>query len=367
MKIEKFILAISILMAFFGCDKKKFPQLPNILICIADDAGHMGGKYPWVNTPAFDRVATGGISFSNAYTPNAKCAPSRACLLTGRNSWQLKEAANHFSNFPAEFKTYPEALEDFGYFTGYTGKGWAPGNPGEVNGKKRELCGKEWNNIKTKPPTKSMSNRDYSANFIDFYNHKPDGQPFCFWYGGHEPHRRYEYGSSLKAGKKLSDIKEVPEFFPDNDIVRTDMLDYALEIEYFDSHVTKISDFLESKGELDNTLVIVTSDHGMPFPRAKSDEYDASNHIPLVIMWGKNIKDPGRVIDEYVSFIDIAPTFFEAIGLNWEESGMQETPGTSLIPFFKGKNENFRDYVLIGKERHDVGRSNDYVYPIREE
>jgi arylsulfatase A-like enzyme len=169
----------------------------------------------------------------------------------------------------------------------------------------------------------------------------------------------------LKAGKKLSDIKEVPAFFPDNDIVRTDMLDYALEIEYFDSHVGKILDFLESKGELDNTLVIVTSDNGMPFPKAKSDEYDYSNHLPLAIMWGKNIKDPGRVIDEYVSFIDIAPTFLEAAGIKWEESGMHETPGESLLPFIQGETNRSKDFVLIGKERHDVGRPNDWGYPIR--
>jgi arylsulfatase A-like enzyme len=348
-----------------GCNEIAECKKPNILICIADDAGHMGKEYSWVNTPAFDRVAAAGVRFANAYTPNAKCAPSRACLLTARNSWQLKEAANHWNNFPAEFKTYPEVLEGLGYFTGFTGKGWGPGNPGEIDGKKRELCGKEWNNIKIKRSIKAMSNRDYSANFIEFYNHKQKDQPFYFWYGGHEPHRKYQYGSSLKAGKKLSDIKKVPPFFPDNDIVRTDMLDYALEIEYFDSHVTKILNFLEEKGELDNTLVIVTSDHGMPFPRAKSDEYDYSNHIPLAMMWGKNIKDPGRVVSEYVSFIDIAPTFFDAVGIKWEESDMQATPGTSLLPFLNGENESFRDYVLIGKERHDVGRPNDYGYPIR--
>ncbi len=354
-----------LLIVCLGCHTKEKASIPNILICIADDAGHMGKNVSWVNTPAFDRVATEGIRFSNAYTPNAKCAPSRACLLTGRNSWQLKEAANHWNNFDAEFKTFPEALKHFGYFTGFTGKGWGPGNPGEVDGKTRELCGKEWNNIKTRPPTKTMSNRDYSANFIDFFDHKQNDQPFYFWYGGHEPHRKYEYGSSLKAGKKLSDIEEVPAFFPDNDIVRTDMLDYALEIEYFDSHVTEILDFLESKHELDNTIVIVTSDHGMPFPRAKSDEYDDSNHIPLAIMWGKNIKDPGRVINEYVSLIDIAPTIFDAVELEWEKTEMHESPGASLLPFFKGDNEEFRDYVLIGKERHDVGRPNDYGYPIR--
>ena len=278
----------------------------------------MGKDHPWVVTPAFDRVAANGLLFTNAYTPNAKCSPSRACLLTARNSWQLGEGANHWNNFPAEFKTYHEALEEFGYYTGHTGKGWGPGNPGKIDGKKRELLGKVWNNIELEPPTEVMSKNDYSANFFDFYQQKQPEKPFCFWYGGYEPHRGYEYGSSINAGKKLSDIDKVPEFFPDNDIVRTDMLDYALEIEYFDSHVAKILDFLESKGELDNTLVIVTSDHGMPFPRAKSDEYDYSNHIPMAMMWGKNIKNPGRVIDEYVSFIDVAPTFFEAVGLKWE-------------------------------------------------
>lgn len=360
---SKLLLLLSFCLQ--GCNEVSESKKPNILICIADDAGHMGKSVSWVNTPAFDRVASEGISFSNAYTPNAKCAPSRACLLTGRNSWQLKEAANHWNNFSAEFRTYPETLKDFGYFTGFTGKGWGPGNPGEVDGKTRELCGNAWSSIKREVPTNSIATTDYAANFIDFYNHKQEDQAFCFWYGAREPHRRYEYGSSLKAGKKLSDIKEVPPFFPDNDIVRTDILDYALEVEYFDSHVTEILDFLESKGELDNTIVIVTSDHGMPFPRAKSDEYDDSNHIPLAIMWGKEIKNPGRVIDEYISLIDIAPTFFEAIGLNWEETGMQETPGTSLLPFLKGENKGFRDFVLIGKERHDVGRPNDYGYPIR--
>ena len=65
---------------------------------------------PWIKTPAFDRVAREGILFNHAYTPNAKCAPSRACILTGRNSWQLKAAANHICYFPPEFKGWGEAL-----------------------------------------------------------------------------------------------------------------------------------------------------------------------------------------------------------------------------------------------------------------
>ena len=83
----------------------------NILFCIADDAGHMSAYgTPWVHTPAFDRVAREGVLFQNAYTCNAKSAPSRAAFITGRNSWQLKEACNHWPKFPAEFKSYPEVL-----------------------------------------------------------------------------------------------------------------------------------------------------------------------------------------------------------------------------------------------------------------
>ncbi len=96
---------------------------PNILFAIADDwsYGHASAyASTWVKTPAFDRVAREGLLFMRAYTPNAKCAPSRACLLTGRNSWQLKEAANHFPFFPSEFKTYAEALGEHGYFVGST-------------------------------------------------------------------------------------------------------------------------------------------------------------------------------------------------------------------------------------------------------
>ena len=350
-------------LLFLGCDSQTSQQ-PNILVLMADDAGHMGSS-EWLKTPAFDRIAAAGILFTNAYTPNAKCAPSRASLLTARNSWQLKEACNHFNNFPAEFKTYPETLKDFGYYTGYTGKGWGPGIPGLKDGKPRELCGRLWNDKKLVAPAKHISDTDYAGNFMDFFINKPANQPFYFWCGGYEPHRRYQYKAGIESGKKLSDIKEVPPFFPDNEVVRTDILDYAFEIEYFDSHAGKILSFLEEKGELDNTLVVMTSDHGMPFPRVKSDEYDMSNHIPLAMMWGKNLKNPGRKIENYVSFIDLAPTFFDVAGIPWQKSGMQDTPGSSLRPFFTGGSNNFRDHVLIGKERHDVGRPNDYGYPIR--
>ena len=95
------------------------------------------------------------------------------------------------------------------------------------------------------------------------------------------------------------------------------MLDYAFEIEHFDAHLVRMLEELESRGQLDNTLVVVTADNGMPFPRIKGQEYELSNHLPLAVMWPKGITSPGRTIDDYVSFIDFAPTFVEAAGLTW--------------------------------------------------
>jgi len=345
---------------------------PNILFCVMDDASwiHMSAYgCPWVETPAFDRLAKDGILFRNAYTPNAKCGPSRSSILTGRNSWQLEEAANHVVNFPAKFKTFPEVLRRNGYITAKSGKGWAPGNPGMLNGKPRLLVGSDVSLHQKTPPASGMSNKDYARDFDVFLDGVSGQQPWFFWYGPHEPHRAYEYASGVKAGKSIDDINEVPAFWPDSEIVRNDMLDYALEIEHADRHLGRMIQTLEKRGLLENTIVLMTSDNGMPFPRCKAQEYEYSNHMPLAIMWPKGIRNPGREVDDMVSFIDFAPTFLEAAGIPFEASGMHASPGTSLFDIFEssksGQVNPQRDFVLIGKERHDYSRPNNWGYPIR--
>ena len=148
--LAKYFLALNgiVMLACQSAPEQSLQSPPNILFCIADDASfpHMSAYgCAWVNTPGFDRVAQEGLLFTNAYTPNAKCAPSRACILTGRNSWQLEEAANHIAYFPAKFTTYAEALVNYGYHVGYTAKGWSPGVPGKRNGKPHQLTGVPYN------------------------------------------------------------------------------------------------------------------------------------------------------------------------------------------------------------------------------
>jgi N-sulfoglucosamine sulfohydrolase len=346
---------------------------PNILLAIADDASYpYAGAYgcAWIETPSFDSVARRGLLFTRAYTPNAKCAPSRSSILTGRYSWQLEAAANHNCYFPAKFKAYTEVLAARGYHVGMTGKGWGPGVAKNDAGRSRRLAGEPYEERQRKAPAGGISSNDYAGNFEDFLADASDDQPWCFWYGAHEPHRGYEYGSGIsRGGKQLHDIDEVPDFWPDNETVRTDLLDYAYELEHFDDHLGRMLRLLEERGQLKNTLVVVTADNGMPFPRVKGQCYDMDHRLPLAMMWPAGIEKPGRTIEEYVSFIDFAPTFMEVARIEWSESGMHATPGKSLTDVFKSESSGdvrpVRDHVLIGKERHDVGRPNDWGYPVR--
>ncbi len=348
-------------------------QRPNILLCISDDMSYPhAGAYgcTWIKTPGFDRVAEQGLLFQRAYTPDAKCAPSRSVILTGRNPWQLEAAANHWPYFPPRFRVYPEVLAQHGYFVGFTGKGWAPGIARTEDGQRRSLTGRAFQSRTAEPPTRAISRNDYAANFQDFLDATPDGQPWCFWYGCHEPHRAYEFRSGVRqGGKSPDDVDKVPAFWPDIEDVRIDMLDYAYEVEHFDAHVVRMLDLLEERDLLANTVVLVTSDNGMPFPRVKGQQYELSNHLPLAVMWPEGIAAPGRAIDDYVSFVDLAPTFLELAGVDWRQSGMASTPGRSLVPLFEseksGQIDPARDHVLVGKERHDVGRPQDAGYPTR--
>ena len=342
-------------------------KMPNILFAISDDQTYFHTSFEgcqWVNTPSFDRIAEAGIYFTNCYTPNAKCAPSRSSIITGRNSWQLEEAGNHVCIFPEKYSSVFEVFESqTNYFVGHTGKGVEP-----VDSRGRLLAGKAYSEIKLTPPGKYISNVDYTENFKAFFRQKPKDSPFLFWFGAQEPHRAYEYGIGIeKGGKSIEQIEKVPDFWPDNQTVRTDMLDYAYEIEYFDAHLGKMIDFLEEVGELDNTLIIVTADNGMPFPRCKGIEYEYSNHMPLAIMWPEGIKKPGRKVADYISFIDFAPTFLELAGV--KDPKMQPIQGKSLLPVFQSSKEGRiipeRDYILLGQERHDVGRPNDVGFPVR--
>jgi len=335
---------------------------PNILFAIADDqsfpyASVYGTK--GIQTPSFDEVAKKGVLFTNAFVGAPQCSPSRAAILTGKNIWQIEEAGTHSSYFPKKLVVFTDLLEKNGYQTGFTGKPWAPGNFKDA-GWSRNPVGPEYNDkVFASVPTTGISKIDYFENFKEFYTGKPKDKPFFFWYGGHEPHRDYEDGSAIKAGKKLSDAV-VPGFLPDVELVKSDVLDYYFEIEWFDRQLGKMLRFLEGKGELENTIIVVTADNGMAFPYSKANLQEYGTHVPLAICWPKKIKG-NRIVKDLVGMIDLAPTFLEIAQVK-EQPPMT---GKSIRELLVNEGKSSRQYVLTGRERHTHARPDNLGYPAR--
>jgi N-sulfoglucosamine sulfohydrolase len=325
-------------------------ERPNILFAIADDWGwpHAGAYGdPVVATPTFDRLAREGVLFEHAYVSSPSCTPSRNAILTGQAFWRLAEGANLHSTLDAAQPVYPLLLEAAGYHIGHWRKSFGPGR----------LAPGGWADA-------HPAGRKYDG-FESFLAARPDGAPFCFWLGASDPHRGYDPGSGARSGMELEDI-EVPPFFPDLPAVRSDIADYYFEVQRFDADVAAALAVLEQLGELENTLVVMTGDHGMPFPRCKSNIYDMGVHVPLALRFGARIA-PARRLTDFVSLTDLAPTFLEAAGLTPPEA----MTGRSLMPLLaateSGRLDPARDHVTFGKERHVPSQARPSMagYPCR--
>lgn len=359
-----FLLVLMVVPSAFAAER------PNILLAISDDQSFYHTSkagYPAIKTPAFDRIAIEGVYFTHAVTASPGCSPSRAALLTGRHCWQLEDAGTHASGFSPKYVTYPDLLEASGYFVGFTGKGWGPGAY-KPSGRTRNPAGPEFAQRTLDAPN-GIDKNDYAANFADFLKARKQEEPFCFWYGGKEPHRTYKEGIGLEKGKHLEDAT-VPGFLPDTAEIRSDLLDYCTEIEWFDAHLGRMIAMLEEAGELDNTIIVVTADNGMSFPRGKANVYEAGIRMPLAIRWGAKVSG-GRTVDDLISLTDLAPTFLAAAGVTHPGATGDAPPmvGKSMLALLEGGKsgvvEPARDAVYSARERHSSSRYNNWGYPQR--
>lgn len=329
-------------------------QQPNILFIIADDWSWPHARAyddSAVKTPAFDRIAKQGLLFNYAYSAVASCTISRNVILTGLQPWQLEEGAVFGATLPNKFDVFPLLLEKAGYEIAWAGKSWGPGDL-KAGGWKRHPVGKQMRPAGVRPD-----------HFKHFLAEREKDRPFFFWFGSSDPHRSYKYGSGVQSGKKLEDVT-VPAFWPDVPEVRHDILDYYVKVEKFDHQVGQLLESLRLSGQMENTIVIVTSDHGMPFPRCKADCYDMSNHVPLAIRWPGNIA-AGRIVDDFANLSDIAPTLLEVAGADIPAA----MTGRSLMKVLKSKKSGLvdsnRNFTVTSIERHGWCRPNDVAYPIR--
>lgn len=336
-------LFILLLLPFHICAQTPPAQRPNILLIIADDMSMNAGIYGdhTIETPAIDAIGKDGVIFQSAHCTASSCTPSRASILTGRYPHQLKEGGSLWGFLPSEYPTYTKILRDAGYNVGLEGKGWGPGNF-RAGGYDENPAGKSY------------------KGFEKFLDENGTDKPFCFWVGSHDPHRPYK--PELKNTVKFDESAlKIPTWLPDNEVVRNDFKDYYAAVKRFDTRVGQCISLLKQKNLYNNTLIIVTSDNGRPFPRTKANNYDASTNIPLVIRWGKHTQN-GTRRTELVSLIDLAPTILEASG----QPIPSEFSSASLLPLItKGQSNKRFEMVFTERERHSRTRPGDLSYPIR--
>lgn len=352
---------------------------PNIVFLFADDWGRYASAYQEIegpqsinaviNTPNFDRVANEGALFSNAFVPAPSCTPCRSSLLTGRYFWNTGRAAIlQGAVWDETIPSYPLELEKTGYHIGYSYKVWSPGTPANAPyGASRNAYhqgGTNFNRFSqyasAKAPqigvekAKEQLYEEVRKNFDAFIADREKDQPFCYWWGPTNTHRKWIKGSGKEVwGLDPDKLKgRLPPFLPDTHVVREDVNDYLGECLAVDAGIGIILDKLDAMGELDSTLIVISGDHGIPgIPRAKCNLYDLGTEVTLAARWPGKIK-PGRVVDDFVNLLELAPTFLKA--------GQAEVPdGMSkrdLMPLFtadkSGQIDPARESVVVGRERH---------------
>jgi len=336
---------------------------PNFLFIISDDQAWIHTSkagYDLVKTPNFDQLANEGLYFKNAFVSAPSCTPSRSAILAGQDFWRLQSAGLLWGAYSDIMISYQDLLRNAGYAVGYTGKGWGPG---AVLDAAIKPTGDEYNRI-NRARNPALGPWDLAANFASFLEDKPQDAPFSFWVGSIEPHRPLDENVSNRFTEE-NKAARIPPFLPPTSIVQNQLSSYLSEIEYFDNDLGLLIQVLKDRGLFENTIIVVTSDNGMEFSRGKPTLYEYGVRVPLAIYWSKMTK-PSRTIDDFVSLIDIAPTFLAAAGVNIPEA----MTGKSLLPIFNATNEGQvdpqRDAVFVGYERH-AGRIREgsLTYPSR--
>lgn len=291
---------------------------PNIVLVLFEDMSPRVGSFgdPLAHTPNFDRIASEGIRYTHVFTTSGVCAPSRAALITGQ--YQQTMGAQHMRTMgpsglsgggpqnylavpPSDVKAFPELLRRAGYYTSNNSKtDYQFGNPFTIWDVSKP--GADWSGRAPDQPFFHM---------VSFFNtHESAIWPIDMeTSNGTEAflvNRNREAFQNRVSRTDPSKVS-VPPYLPDTPVVRRDIATHYDNIAFTDETLGALYDRLATEGLLDNTILIVSTDHGDGLPRMKRSLYDSGLHVPMVIRFPDG-RDAGTVNDELISFVDLAPT-----------------------------------------------------------
>ena len=299
----------------------------NILFIIADDWSPIAGVYGngIIRTPHIDALGRAGTVFDHAYCTTPSCAASRANILTG-----------HYSHTHGQFG-HCHGIH------GFTTHAWIPTLPGILRSHEvySGLLGKDHvapHSIYPFDVLDSMNTRDIAplARRAEAFFAAAGERPFYLHIGSTFPHRAgrgfgNEYvGDGIEPVGYEPDMVQVPAWLPDMPEVREDIADYYEAVSRYDQTVGAVVAALEESGRRDETLIIVTTDHGMPFPGAKASSFDSGHRCPLVV-WNPNQARRGIQSQAMVNWSDFLPTFLDLFGIDYPSDAVVPLPGRSWL------------------------------------
>ncbi|MBD3374592.1 sulfatase-like hydrolase/transferase [candidate division KSB1 bacterium] len=315
---------------------------PNILMITCHDLGQHLGCYgiDTVHTPNLDRLAARGMRFANFYSTSAVCSPGRASLHTGRYPqsnglmglthapwwWRLNDGERHTAKL----------LKDNGYRTVLIGYQHIDRDHPDRLGYETVLSEQSV----ASETVRAAKDFIHSAGNMD--------KPFFAKVGFKEVHRKFTHGTDTSKGVFI------PGYLQNTPVIRDDLAAFQATIKYFDEQVGEILDALDASDAADNTLVIMTSDHGIPYPGAKWSVRKAGTEVPLIMYQPDTLFSGGKVIEQIMSNVDVLPTLLDYL----EAEIPGNIQGVSFMPFLKDETDAPPRTCVYSQYTPDMKRDN---------
>lgn len=368
---------------FLLCSLLASIDAKNVLFLLADDGGFEIGAYlnKIVQTPNIDSLAKKSLLFNNAYTPVSSCSPSRSSILTGQPTHQngmygLHHGVHHFNSFD-HVQSFPDVLSKHGITTGIIGKKHV--GPKEVY--PFDFAETEENNS----IMQVGRNVTYIKLLVRKFLKQTHNKPFFLYIGFHDPHRCghthpefgnfcEKFGNGEPGNGLIPDWTPIiyqpeqidgPYFVQDSMQAKYDLAAQYTTISRLDTGVGLVLKELESAGVLNDTLIIYTSDNGIPFAGGRTNVYDSGTAVPLLISSPRATALKNSVTSHITSLLDIAPTILDWFGLSKlyskHNKNSMNLRGNSLLPLIEKGGSVKELPVFYSHNLHEV----TMYYPMR--